>query len=241
MTNDYIMKTKKIILITCSLPLIFASGCTLYSVISTDKDSTADFTNYKTYAWLPDKDNSNNELNNQIMRNNIKNYFTHEMVENYGFTANPNTPNVLMEFKVTVVNKVKTEEHPVTNTVPNYSTGYPYQNNRYPANPYSQNQYYTPQPNPYNYNGYNSNYMNTYNNGQNSGYRYQTTYVKEQHNYTQSTITVNMIERERNEMVWTVTAQVDIYDDNSQNLQNDIHPAVHRMMKYFPIKRIENK
>lgn len=36
--------------------LLFAVGCVVYSVVSSDKDDTADFTKYKTYAWLPDKD-----------------------------------------------------------------------------------------------------------------------------------------------------------------------------------------
>jgi hypothetical protein len=239
------MKTKLLIPIFI---LLAVSGCGLYSVVSTDKDDTADFTKYTTFAWLPDKDNSNNTLNNQIIRNNIKNYFTHELVDNYGFTANTDAPDVLVEFTVTVANKTKTEEHPVTGTVPNYgnynnntpnySTGYPYNNNPYGQNPYSQNQYYTPQPNPYNYNGYNNNNMNSYNNTQNSGYRYQTTYARETHNYTESSITINMIDRKRNELVWTSTAQADIYESDNQNVQNDIHPAVHKMLKTFPLKQV---
>lgn len=215
---------KKIILI--ALPILFTMGCDLYSVVSSDRDNTTDFTKYKTYAWLPDKDNSNNTLNNQIMRNNIKNYFTHELVDNYGFTANKDAPDVLMEFRVTVINKVKTEEHPVTSTVPNYSYGYPYQTNPYSQNPYSQYPYYTPQPNPYNYNGYNN------------GYRYQTTYVKEKHNYTESGITINMIDRSRNELVWTGTALANIYDESTEYVKGQMHPAVDKLMKYFPIKPV---
>jgi hypothetical protein len=222
---------------------LFVIGCaTTYSVVSTDKDVTADFTKYKTYAWLPDKDNSN--LNNPIMRNNIKNYFTHEFVDNYGLTANTDMPDVLMEVTVTVANKI--EEHSVPTTVPttvptpvpnysygnyyntntpNYSYGYPYPNNPYPQNPYSRHLYYSPQPNPYNYNGYYS------------GYRYQTTYIKHQHQYTESNITINVIDNKRNELVWTVTAQTDIYDNDSKNVQDDIHPAVTKMLEYFPIKK----
>ncbi len=214
--------------------LLFAVGCSVYSVVSSDKDDSADFTKYKTYAWLPDKDNSNKILNNQIMRNNIKNYFTHEFVDNYGFTANTETPDVLMEFIVTVANKTKTEKHPVTNysygnynnnNIPNYSYGYPYPYNAYPDNYYSQHIYYTAQPNPYNYNGYYS------------GYNYRTTYVKHKYKYTRSSITINMIDNKRNEVVWTATAQTDIYENETKNIKNDIHPAVHKMLKYFPRKR----
>jgi hypothetical protein len=236
------MKNKKNVLITCTLLLLFAAGCSLYSVVSTDKDETTDFIKYKTYAWLPDKDNSNNSLNNQIMRNNIKNYFSHELIDNYSFEVNIDTPDVLMEVTVTLANKTRIEEHPVTNTVPNYSSnysyGYPYQNNPYPQNPHSQNPYYTPQPNQYNYNGYNNNNYN-YNNNSYNGYRYQTTYVKEQHNYTESSVTINMIDRLRNELVWTSTAQADIYSENPEYVKSELHPAVHKMMKYFPIKKVE--
>ncbi|MBY0433488.1 MAG: DUF4136 domain-containing protein [Cyclobacteriaceae bacterium] len=241
------MKTKSFIPVIALL--LFVTGCAPYSVVSTDKDdATTDFTKYKTYAWLPDKDNSNDLLNNQIIRNNIKNYFTHELVGNYGFTANTNTPDVLLEFQVTVINKVNTEEHPVTNPVPNYSYSYPYPNNPYSQNPYSQNPYYTPQPNPYNYNGYgynNNNFNNNNNNNNNnySGYRYQTTYVKEQHNYTESTITINMIDRVRNELVWTASAQADIYNiyNESAYVKSQLHPAVHKLLKYFPLKPVKNK
>jgi|TARA_R110000737_G_scaffold104095_1_gene137256 hypothetical protein len=219
--------------------LLFSVGCSVYSVVSSDKDNKADFSKYKTFAWLPDRDNSDKILNNQIMRNNIKNYFTHEFVDNYGFTANTDTPDVLMEITVTVANKTETEKNAVTTTVPTYSRGYyndnntpiyqynyPYNYNNYPVNNYSGNRYYSSQPNPYNYNGYNT------------GYRYQTTYVKEKQDYTRSTITVGMIDSKRNELVWTATAQADIYDDYTQNAKDDIHPAVHKMLESFPIKRI---
>ncbi|MFT6802844.1 MAG: hypothetical protein ACJA2N_002035 [Salibacteraceae bacterium] len=75
------------------------------------------------------------------MRNNIKNYFTHELVDNYGLTVNTETPDVLMELQVTVVNKVKTRNQPVTETIPIYSYGYPYPDNDYPNNYYSNHRY----------------------------------------------------------------------------------------------------
>jgi hypothetical protein len=213
--------------------LLFAVGCVVYSgvssgvysVVSSDKDAIADFKNYKTYAWLPDKDNSDNILNNQIMRNNIKNYFTHEFVDNYDLTSNTETPDVLMELQVTAVSKVKTDRSPVTKKIPVYSYGYPYPNNDYPDNYYSDHKYYSRQPNPDNYIYYIS------------GYRYQTTYIKHQYDYKKSNITINMIDSKRNELVWTVTAETDIYENESENVQNDIRPAVQQMLKYFPIKQ----
>ena len=209
--------------------LLFTSGCSIYSVVSTDKDNKVDFTKYKTYAWLPDKDNAEKSLNNEIIRNNIKNYFTHEFVDKYRLTADTETPDVLMELEVTVINKVQTDKHAVTRRVPFHTYGYPYPYNTYSNNYYSNHRYYSPQPNPYNYNGYTS------------GYRYATNYIKRRHPYKESNITINMIDSEENELVWTVTAQPDIYENESINIQDDIHPAVLKMMEYFPLKQIALK
>ncbi len=217
------MKLKHLFPILILLPF-FLVGCSVYSVVSSDNNNNTDFTKYKTFAWLPDKDNSDNILNNQIMRNNIKNYFTHEFVDNYGLTANTKNPDVLIELQVTVIEKVKKDAHAVTKSIPIYSYGYPYPYNAYPNNYYSHHEYYSPQPNPYNYNSYIS------------GYRYQTNYIKDKHPYTESNITINMIDSKQNELVWTATAQNNIYEDETKNVKNDIHPAVHKMLEYFPIK-----
>ena len=65
---------KYIILITVSA--LVMSGCSTYSNIYSDYDRSADFTKYKTFAWLPDKaDTVNTPYNNEIIRNNIRNYF----------------------------------------------------------------------------------------------------------------------------------------------------------------------
>lgn len=68
------MTRKKIISQSLLLTALSVYSCALYSVVSSDYDRSADFSSYKTFAWLPDKDNSSNALNNQIVRNNIKNY-----------------------------------------------------------------------------------------------------------------------------------------------------------------------
>lgn len=218
---------KQKILLPILTILLFTAGCSvfsIYSVVSSDKDNSTDFSEYQTYAWLPDKDNSNKSLNNEIMRNNIKNYFTHEFVDNYGFSASTNTPDILMEIQVTVINKSAAHKKSVTKKIPVYSYSYPYPYNDYPNNYYTNHLYYSPQPNPHNY----KNYI--------SEYRYKTTYIKHQHPYKESNITINMIDSERNELIWTATAQTDIYENESENVQNEIHPAVHKMMNYFPLK-----
>lgn len=57
------------------IAVILLIGCGVYNNISSDYDRSADFTKYKTFAWLPDKDSSNTPYNNQIIRNNTINYF----------------------------------------------------------------------------------------------------------------------------------------------------------------------
>jgi hypothetical protein len=54
-------------------------GCGVYTKITSDYDRSVDFTKYKTFAWLPNKDTAQGEYNNQIIRNNTRNYFTHCM------------------------------------------------------------------------------------------------------------------------------------------------------------------
>lgn len=216
---------KKLIILL--FPLVALVGCATYSVVSTDKDDNADFTKYKTYAWLPDKDNSNNELNNQIISNNTKNYFTHEFKDNYCLTSNMDAPDMFMEFQVTAVNKTKTETHPVTTAPYNYYYPYPsapYPNNRH----YYDHNYYTPYPNPHNYGHY---YM---------GYNYATTYITHRHNYISSSITINMIDRRKNQLAWTATAEDDIYDESPEDVKSELPPAVHKISKYFPLKRSKN-
>ena len=219
------MKTirNKLFHLVIALLLSTIVGCRLYSVSNFDYDRSTDFRQYKTYAWLPDNDNSNNELNNQIIRNNIKNYFSHEFVDNYGFTPNVDTPDVLIEFQVNVSTKQQTESHAVQQAVPNNPYNTPYR-----SNPYSNNPYYTPTPNPYNYNN-------------SSGYHYTTTYVTHKHPYTESSITLNIIDRKTNQLIWTATADGDIYADESYNIGNELHPAVHRILDYYPIKPKKNK
>jgi hypothetical protein len=57
--------------------IIVLAGCsTTYNAVSTDYDRSVNFSQYKTFAWLPDKaDTVNTPYNNEIIRNNIRNYF----------------------------------------------------------------------------------------------------------------------------------------------------------------------
>jgi hypothetical protein len=222
--------------------LFVESGCTVYNVIYTDHSATIDFRSYKTFAWLPSDNTDNTPYHNQIIESNTKNYFTHEFLVR-GMTVHLDTPDVLMQLVIKAVSKQKTEQVPVSlppiNQYNNTYYGNPYANpynNSYNYNPYNypatspQNPYYSPYPNQYNYN-VPSNY--NYNNFSNYGY---TTKIVD---YTESTITLNIIDRKLNKMVWTATVEGDLYDPSQ--MQYNLHPAVLRILDSYPIKPIPPK
>ena len=215
-----------LIFISAGFLIAFIFGCKTYSVLNSDYERGIDFSSYHTYAWLPDKDNENTEYHNSIIHNNIKNYFAHHF-EGFGYTADAQNPDLLFEQVVTSANKTRlySEQHPVSS---NYN--------------YQRNPFYTPNPNPYNYNnhnGYNYNYNNQNYSG-NNGYAYRPPapqYRSETHSekYVESTFTLNAIDRKQNKLIWTCTVQADIYDN--LYIESDIHPAVHSMLKTFPMKK----
>jgi hypothetical protein len=212
-----------------SITLIFVASCSQnrYSVISSDYDRGVNFEKYKTYAWLPDKDNLTDLESNAIVRNNIKNYFSHELNDNYAFRPDTATPDVLLEIIVTVMNKEKVEEHAVFSQSPaiQYNT-YLYTGNPYSRSLYSSGPFYTPYPNPYIYSGYNSAPI----------YSGVTQYLKERHEFKESTLTLNMIDTKSNRLVWATSVQADIYDGTTYDWSKEIHPAVHGMLKRSPLK-----
>lgn len=201
------MKTKVILPLTSIILLV---GCGVYNNIYSDYDRSVDFSKYKTFAWLPDRDSSSTPYNNQIIRNNTVNYFSHCMGER-GMKANVDTPDVLLQL---VVKSVKKE---YTTTTPAYYS--------YPSYHYS-NPYYYPYPSLYYYRSpYYYNYYN-YNHG----------YITQKVEYTQSTITLNVIDVKQNKLVWMGTAEGDLYDPSY--IESNLHPAVYDILNDYPVQTI---
>ncbi len=238
----------KLLIPSFTLLLLAAGGCSnVYKVLYTDQTENIDFKKYKTFAWLPDDDKENTPYHNQIIDNNTKNFFTHEFFVR-GLIVNLDTPDVMMQMVITAKDKQKTEQ--VANPTPTqnqYSNPYansynntnnnPYANpynNSYNYNPYNnqatspQNPYYNPNPNQYNYN-----MPTNYNNNQ------PTTYTTKIVNYTESTITLNVIDRQSKKLVWTTTVEADLYDPTE--MRNNLHPAVRSILDSYPIKPIKPK
>lgn len=226
---NHIKQTKKKVFITLGFLLMLIYGCKSYKVVNSELDTSADFSSYHTFAWLPDKDNSTNN-HDSIIHNNIKNYLSHHF-EDFGYKIDTENPDLLFEQVITIANKTReyTDQHPVTQ-----------------INNYQRNPYYTPTPNPYRYNNYkqyNYNYKNQNYLG-NRGYAYRQRaqqYRGETHTeeYIESTFTLNAIDRKKNKLVWTCTVKANIYS-GSYN-KTGIHPAIHSMLKTYPKKNTANK
>ena len=192
------------------IAIILLTGCSVYNNISSDYDRSVDFTKYKTFAWLPDKDSTNTPTNNQIIRNNTINYFSHCMGARE-MKANVDTPDVLLQLVVNSVKKETTVTSPVYNSYSNY---------------YYSNPYYYPYPSSYYYRSQSfSNYYN-YNHG----------YITQKIEYTQSTITLNVIDRKENKLIWKGTAEGDLYDPSY--IEDNLHPAVYDILNNYPVKPI---
>ena len=199
------MKTKIYFL----LALFLSTGCEIYTTVSVNADTSTDFSQYKTFAWLPDKaDTVNSPYNNEIIRNNLKNFFGLSFVDR-GYTVDLDAPDMLLQ--ISIINKQREFLiHPR-----------PYYHCRY----YYRSEYYFPYHSDYYYH----NYL----------YCYPTWSYPEKIKYVEGSITLNIIDRKQNKLIWSGTAKGDIYDPTYIN--RSIHPAVELIMKKFPIKSHKKK
>jgi len=205
------MKSKIIFSKLCLLAAIALSGCGMFNNTYSNFDKSIDFTKYKTYAWLnSQKPNAPTLYHNDVIENNAKSYVDNHF-KNRGYAVDSVKPDVLLE--LVLKSEKKTEEVQLSNPY-NYSNYiyYPY-NRYYNDNLCYGNQYYN------RYNNYNYSRHYSYNPG------YRTTTRK----HTQSTITINVIDRASNKLVWTGSAENYIY--NPTYLKEEIHPAVVNFLK----------
>jgi hypothetical protein len=164
------------------------AGCDVYNNVYATSDEDTDFSKYKTYAWLPDRSDSINlPYNNEIIRNNIRNYFGKCFAER-GYTLNVDSPDVLL--RLSVENKKREQ----TNVY--YSTPYYYRPYYYGSI------YYSPYPTSYYYR---------------STFPYPSDAYYTKTEYIEGSITLNVLDRRQGKLVWTGTATGDIYDPSYIN------------------------
>ncbi|MBK9637637.1 MAG: DUF4136 domain-containing protein [Bacteroidetes bacterium] len=195
------------------MTIISFMGCSVYTDVSTSVDVEADFSKYQTFAWLPDQyDSSNLPYNNEIIRNNIRNYFGQSFAER-GYSVNLDTPDVLLKV---IITRKKMEK------VILYSYPWPYYYRRY----YYGSVYYFP----YDFNYYYYHHPI---------YHYPPNYFSQKVEYVDGSITLNVFDRRLNKLVWSGTARGDVLEHDFIN--ENIHPAVEAIMQKYPIKAITNR
>lgn len=214
------MKSKKTFFKLLFVAAISLYGCGIYNNTYFNYDKSVDFTKYKTYAWLNSQKTT--RYYNDVIENNAKSYVDNQFKKR-GYSVDTVKPDVLLEL---VLKSEKKKEVVQTSNPYNYSNytyyNYPY-NRYYNDNLYYGNQYY--------------NYYPYYN--YSIPYSYHSGYTTKIRKYTKSTITINVIDRTSNKLVWTGSAENDIYDP--AYLKEEIHPAVVDILKQYPVKTIENK
>lgn len=199
---------------------LILGGCATYHHFYYNADKSVDFNHYRTFAWAPDSIGVNRSdsfrntaYDNDIVRNNAKNFITYRLTGR-GYVVNIDSPDLVLQLELfnERMQKIVTYD----------DSPYLY------SNYYLRNRYYYPYYYPY-YNYY------TWNGWYGWGYPYggytTTTYKKV---WVKGTITINMYDRKLKKLVWTGSAEGDIYDP--AYIQYDVHPAIDRLLKKFPGK-----
>ncbi len=203
-------------LLTVAVMILISSCSTTYKTVYADYDKTVDFTKYKTFAWLKDvADTTNSPYNNEIIRNNIRNYYG-LCLSDRGYRFDPDSPDILIQLVITNAKKQKVM--------------YDYTPSSYYRPYYYGSHYYTPYS--YNYYFYDNAY---YNFSYTSGDRVSKQII----DYVNGAITLNFIDRKNKTVVWSGTAQGDIYDPSV--IKKDLHPAIHRIIEQYPVKPFVKK
>ncbi|XVJ65086.1 MAG: DUF4136 domain-containing protein [Lacibacter sp.] len=174
------MKKNKWITASILILIVMLVGCsTTYNAVSSDYDRSVDFTKYKTFAWLPDKSDTNyTRYNNEIIRNNIRNYFG-QCISDRGYTFDAESPDLLLQLVITNAKKER--------VVTSYPSSYYYSPYYYGSHYYS----------PYRF-GYYYNYYPSYGYGYS---RFSGNSTTQKQEYVNGAITLNLIDRKENKLV----------------------------------------
>ena len=200
--------------------LLFNScaSTTVYSDVSTG----VNFNTYKSFAWLPkthDADQKNSTFDNEIIENNIKNLTSGEL-KNRGFKVDINEPDLLLDFYISVANKVDHVTTPIYGHPYNYGFNQQTYNGNYSNNIYSNNNSY--------YN--NNSYLNM-----NTVVGYSTQNIP----YQEGTLTILIIDRKENKLIWKGWSVGTLYDE--QSFEYELPSDIRRLFKQFPIPVIPPK
>lgn len=192
--------------------VVMLNSCSrkIYKDISSNYDKSVDFKHYRTFAWLPDKDSAAAKSTFEMKRTSTENYFTHCMGER-GYKVNLDSPDILLEL---IVKSKRLEKADPTAPLP-YSTTTVTQY----GNPFLH-----PLSNPLKYNKpFTYKYFN-----------YPPEKQQPKETYLKNSITLNVIDRAQQKIVWSGTANADLYD--TAYLQMNLHPVVYDLLEQYPVK-----
>ena len=189
------------------------------TMVSSDYVKGSDFKVYKSFAWLPKThQSSDTAVDNQIVETNIKNLASGEM-KSRGYEVDVNQPDLLLDFYINVANKVDVITTPVYGYAYNYNNYY----NGFNRNGYNNNMYY-------NRNSYYNNNSYIYNNRTQQVVGYNTQDIP----YQEGTLTIVIIDRKNNRMVWKGWSVGTVTDEAS--FEYELPSDIRRLFKQFPVK-----
>lgn len=202
---------------TCVIASLLS--CNTYKEIYSDHDKSVDFTKYASFAWLPDSIGLitvtdslvDSRYDNDVIRNNTVNYVNHCLIAR-DYIIDVDQPDLGLQ--LILLNELK---EVIVSAPPFHQSDYYYSNPYYYPYYYPYVDYYT----------FTGSYGQIASFQYENGYSYSKTFVK-------GTIIINMYDMKTGQMVWTGSAEGNIYDPDQ--LKEDVHPAVHAILQLYPVK-----
>ena len=115
--DQYPTMTKFTNILLAGAVFLFTS-CNVYQDVQITKDKTVDFSQYETYAWLPDVENvSESDYNNDFIRQKTRNYFGHCMAQRQ---LEPDTINPQLLLRIEWLSHARALEVPQVRNWPDY-------------------------------------------------------------------------------------------------------------------------
>jgi uncharacterized protein DUF4136 len=190
---------------------LILSSCNVYKEVLITKSKEIDFDKFKTYAWLPITDENGKTM--------YDNDFIRQKTRNYfghcmsqrDFSLDILNPDILLQ--VEWLSQPKKVFFKGPTEVPGY----------YDAIYYDE---YAP--------------FYFFGRPKSMIYKNEDLNIEEREiEYAHGGVKLSIIEPKSNEIIWQGIAQGDLYDP--EIMYQDLHPAIHKLMKKFPIKLIRKK
>lgn len=202
----YRLNHRKLMYLFISSALVTA--CSSFTNVTVKYDDKVDFSQFKTYAWLPDTDQSgNNDFDNDLIRKKIRNYIGHCLKERE-YATDTLEPDLLVRVKwMAEARKIAAPD----------MTDRPFYYDRiYYDDPYAPR------------------LSLKLSNPSQLDYSNRFPVTPRQQTYFHNGVEVILIDSRTKEVVWNGFTSDDIYDPKI--IDKELHPSIHGMMKKFPLK-----